>query len=70
MSLCTRVQVKEEVIEVLPEHDAQRRQLADDLNGQGFRVVALAYKQMMAMTSRSAFIRKGTGRYYQDAVTP
>jgi Mg2+-importing ATPase len=26
--------------------DAKRRQLADDLNGQGFRVIALAYKQM------------------------
>ncbi len=46
MSLCTRVEVKGEVIEVLPEHDAKRRQLADDLNGQGFRVIALAYKQM------------------------
>jgi len=39
-------EVKGEVIEVLPEHDIKRRQLADDLNGQGFRVVALAYKQM------------------------
>jgi P-type Mg2+ transporter len=46
MSLCTRVEVKNEVIEVLPEHDAKRRQLADELNGQGFRVIALAYKQM------------------------
>ncbi|HEY4953365.1 MAG TPA: magnesium-translocating P-type ATPase, partial [Gemmatimonadaceae bacterium] len=46
MSLCTRVEVKGDVIEVLPEHDAKRRQLADDLNGQGFRVIALAYKQM------------------------
>jgi Mg2+-importing ATPase len=46
LGLCTRVEVKGEVIEVLPEHDAKRRQLADDLNGQGFRVIALAYKQM------------------------
>jgi P-type Mg2+ transporter len=46
LSLCHRVEVKGEVIEVLPEHDAKRRQLADDLNGQGFRVIALAYKQM------------------------
>ena len=44
--MCTRVEVKGEVIQVLPEHDAKRRQLADDLNGQGFRVIALAYKQM------------------------
>jgi Mg2+-importing ATPase len=46
LSQCTRVEVKGEIIEVLPEHDAKRRQLADDLNGQGFRVIALAYKQM------------------------
>ena len=46
LNLCTRVEAKGEVIELLPEHDAKRRQLADDLNGQGFRVVALAYKQM------------------------
>jgi Mg2+-importing ATPase len=46
LSLCTRVEVKGEAIEVLPEHDAKRRQLADDLSGQGFRVIALAYKQM------------------------
>jgi Mg2+-importing ATPase len=46
LGACTRVEVKGEVIEVLPEHDAKRRQLADDLNGQGFRVIALAYKQV------------------------
>jgi Mg2+-importing ATPase len=46
MGLCTRVEVKGEVIEVLPEHDAKRRELADNLNAQGFRVVALAFKQM------------------------
>jgi Mg2+-importing ATPase len=46
LGLCTRVEVKGEVIEVLPDHDAKRRQLANDLNGQGFRVIALAYKQM------------------------
>ena len=46
MSMCTRVEVKGEAIEVLPERDTKRRQLADDLNGQGFRVIALAYKQM------------------------
>ena len=46
MSQCSRVEVKGEIIEVLPEHDAKRRKLADELNGQGFRVIALAYKQM------------------------
>ena len=46
LSQCTRVEVKDKIIEVLPEHDAKRRQLADDLNGQGFRVIALSYKEM------------------------
>ena len=46
LSLCTRVELNGEVIAVQPEHDAKRRQLADELNGQGFRVIALAYKEM------------------------
>jgi Mg2+-importing ATPase len=46
LNMCTRVEVKGEIVEVLPERDAKRRQIADDLNGQGFRVIALAYKQM------------------------
>jgi P-type Mg2+ transporter len=46
LSVVTRVEVEGEVIEVLPERDAKRRQLSDDLSRQGFRVVAVAYKQM------------------------
>jgi Mg2+-importing ATPase len=46
LSLCTRVETNGGVILVQPEHDAKRRQIADDLNSQGFRVIALAYKQM------------------------
>jgi len=46
LSQCTRVDVKGELIPVQAEHDAKRRQIADDLNGQGFRVIALAYKEM------------------------
>jgi Mg2+-importing ATPase len=46
LSLCTRVKLHGEVIADQPEHDARRRQIADDLNGQGFRVIALAYKEM------------------------
>lgn len=36
VSLCSRVEVKGEVLEVLPGHDAKRRQLAGDLNGRAF----------------------------------
>ena len=58
LGLCTRVEVKGEVIEVLPEHDAKRRQIADDLNGQGFRVIALAYKQMPGATDQPTYAVK------------
>ena len=58
LGLCTRVEVKGEVIEVLPEHDAKRRQIADDLNGQGFRVIALAYKQMPGATDEPTYAVK------------
>jgi Mg2+-importing ATPase len=58
LGLCTRVEVEGEVIEVLPEHDAKRRQLADDLNGQGFRVIALAYKQMPGATDEPVYAIK------------
>jgi len=46
MSRCSRVEIDGAVIEVLPEHDAHRRQMVDQLNAQGFRVIALAYKEM------------------------
>ena len=58
LGLCTRVEVKGEIIEVLPEHDAQRRQIADELNGQGFRVIALAYKQMPGATDEPTYAVK------------
>ena len=46
MTLCTRVELQGKVIAVQAEHDAKRRQMVDALNGQGFRVIALAYKEM------------------------
>ncbi len=44
MRLSVRVEVGGEVLDVLPEHDAHRKQLVQGLNAQGFRVVAVAYK--------------------------
>ncbi len=47
MSKCTRVELPGgEVVPVQPEHDTARQKIAGGLNGQGFRVIALAYKQM------------------------
>jgi len=50
MSQCTRVDIEGKVIAIQAEHDAKRRQIADDLNGQGFRVIAVAYKEMPGAT--------------------
>jgi len=58
MSLCTRVEINGEVLNVLPEHDAHRRQLVDELNGQGFRVIALAYKEMPGSSDEPVYAVK------------
>lgn len=46
MGLCSRVVIKGEVVDMLPAYDATGRQIVHDLNGEGFRVIALAYKEM------------------------
>jgi P-type Mg2+ transporter len=46
VSLCTRVEVDGKVSPIQAEYDDKRRQLSADLNAQGYRVIALAYKQM------------------------
>jgi Mg2+-importing ATPase len=46
LSLCSRVEMNGNIVGMLPEFNDKGRKLASDLNGQGFRVVALAYKEM------------------------
>jgi Mg2+-importing ATPase len=46
--ICDRVEVRGEVLPRTAEHDAHRQQLVDRLNGDGFRVIALAYKEFPA----------------------
>jgi Mg2+-importing ATPase len=46
MALCKKVEVNGEVVDVLPEHDEHRKKRVHDLNAEGFRVVAVAYKEM------------------------
>jgi P-type Mg2+ transporter len=46
MSLCSRVDVDGKVNDMLPEFHDKGLKIANDLNGQGFRVIALAYKEM------------------------
>ena len=46
LHLCTQVDIQGKVLALQPEHDDNGRQLAANLNAQGFRVIALAYKEM------------------------
>jgi Mg2+-importing ATPase len=44
MHLSTHVEVNGEVLEVTPEHDEHRKQRVTQLNSEGFRVIAVAYR--------------------------
>ncbi|HWR11977.1 MAG TPA: magnesium-translocating P-type ATPase [Rectinemataceae bacterium] len=55
LDICTRVEAKGEIVEILQEKDAKRRELANSLNSQGFRVIALAYKQMPGATDEPVY---------------
>ncbi len=44
MRISPHVEVDGKVLDVLPEHDAHRKRFVQELNAQGFRVVAVAYK--------------------------
>jgi P-type Mg2+ transporter len=58
MSLCSRVEINGEVVAMQPEHNVKGRQVASDLNSQGFRVVALAYKEMPGATDEPTYAVK------------
>jgi len=44
MHLSTHVEVNGDVLEVTPEHDEHRKQRVAQLNSEGFRVIAVAYR--------------------------
>jgi Mg2+-importing ATPase len=44
MRLSTHVEINGEVLGVLPEHDEHRKQRVSELNSEGFRVIAVAYR--------------------------
>ena len=44
MALSTHVEVKGEVLEVVPEHDEHRKRRVQELNFEGYRVIAIAYR--------------------------
>jgi P-type Mg2+ transporter len=46
MSLCTQVELDGECLPIVPEHDAHRKERIRLLNEQGYRVIAVAYKNI------------------------
>jgi Mg2+-importing ATPase len=58
MSLCSRVEVDGKVLAMKPENHAKGLKIASDLNGQGFRVIALAYKEMPGASDEPTYAVK------------
>lgn len=46
MHLCDHVEVNGEVLDVQEDYDTKRKQMVHDLNADGFRVIAIAYKTL------------------------
>lgn len=55
MSLCTRAKIRGELVVVSPENKVKQQQIAGDLNRQGFRVIALAYKEMPGASDEPSY---------------
>jgi P-type Mg2+ transporter len=58
MSLSKRMDVDGKAVDMLPEDHDRGQQLARDLCGQGFRVIALAYKEMPGATDQPSYAVK------------
>ena len=46
MEYCNRVEIDGEVLTMLPEYKESAKKIVSDMNNQGFRVIAIAYKEM------------------------
>jgi Mg2+-importing ATPase len=55
MGLCDRVEINGKTVDMLPKYVTQGNQIASDLNSQGFRVIALAYKEMPGATDEPTY---------------
>ncbi|MDD5370695.1 MAG: magnesium-translocating P-type ATPase [Anaerolineaceae bacterium] len=58
MSLCTQVDVDGKTIDMLPEYHDKGLQITGGLNAQGYRVIALAYKEMPGATDEPTYTVK------------
>jgi Mg2+-importing ATPase len=55
LDLCNKVEINGKEVNFLPEHIASGKKVASDLNSQGFRVIALAYKKMPGATDEPTY---------------
>lgn len=46
MSQCNSIEIDDKIVTMLPEYAAKCREIAKNLNAEGFRVIALAYKKI------------------------
>jgi Mg2+-importing ATPase len=58
IDLCSQVEIDGKIASMVPKLAAEGRQVASDLNGQGFRVIALAYKEMPGATDEPTYTVK------------
>ena len=58
MECCNRVEIDGKVLPMLPEYKEKAKKIVSDLNGQGFREVALAYKEMPGATDKPVYEAK------------
>lgn len=52
---CTRVSINDVITDMLPEHANNSRKIAADLNAEGYRVIALGYKETPAASDKGNY---------------
>ena len=55
LSLCANVELDGNALPVLPEHNAHRLERIRNLNEQGFRVIAVAYKKVTSVSDEPSY---------------
>lgn len=55
MSQCDRIEMRDDIVTMLPEYVAQSRDVVTRLNAEGFRVIALAYKKISGLSVQTVY---------------
>ena len=58
MACCSSVEIEGKVLPMLPEYTDSTKKIVDDLNAQGFRVIALSYKEMPGASDEPVYAVK------------